>query len=110
MQIFPNGAPRIARVVSLFAAFSSLLSAQSVTGQVSGAVTDASGAVVVDADVTLTHTDSKQQRIFKTDTSGNFIFTGIIPGEYGVRIAQSGFQTYEQKGLRVNTQERVESA
>ena len=84
------------------------LSAQSVTGQLSGAVTDATGAVVVGADVTLTHTDSKQQRGFKTDSSGNFIFTGIIPGDYSVRIAQAGFKTYEQKGLHVNTQERVD--
>jgi hypothetical protein len=82
--------------------------AQSVTGQISGTVTDASGAVVVGATVQLTHDLSKQVREFTTESAGAFVFTGLVPGSYSIRIAQRGFKAYEQRGIVVAAQERVD--
>jgi hypothetical protein len=84
------------------------LNAQSVTGQISGTVADASGAVVGGAEVSLTHVLSKQVRTFKTDESGAFIFTGLVPGDYDLRITQQGFKSYDQKGIQVAAQQRVD--
>ncbi len=84
------------------------VNAQSVTGQVSGTVADPSGALVVGATVQLTHDLSKQVREFTTESAGTFVFTGLVPGSYSIRIALSGFKTYDQKGIVVAAQERVD--
>ena len=82
--------------------------AQSVTGQISGTVVDATGAAVVGASVTLTNDLSKQERTFSTSGSGSFIFTGLVPGAYSIKVAGAGFKNYEQKAIRVAAQERVD--
>src|ERR1700736_3782994 len=81
---------------------------QSVTGQISGTVADPGGAVIVGAAVQLTHDLSKQVREFKTEASGAFVFTGLVPGGYSLHIAQPGFKTYDQRGITVSTQENVD--
>ena len=82
--------------------------AQSITGQVSGSVTDPTGGSVVNASVQLTHDDSRQSRVFTTSEAGTFIFTGLVPGAYSLRIGAAGFKTYEQKSFSVGTAERVD--
>src|SRR5215469_11653884 len=81
---------------------------QSVTGQVSGTVVDAAGAVVPGALVQLTHDLSQTVRAFNTESNGEFIFTGLVPGNYSLRVTQKGFKAFTQKGLVVAAQERVD--
>ena len=81
---------------------------QSVTGQISGTVTDPAGAVVVGAPVQLTHDLSKQVREFTTDLSGSFVFTGLVPGNYSLHVAQPGFKAYDQNAITVSALERVD--
>src|ERR1041384_4923380 len=82
--------------------------AQSVTGQMSGTVTDSTGAVVAGASVKLTHDLSQQAHTFTTDSSGAFTFIGLVPGAYSLSISQPGFKTYDQKSIIVAAQERVD--
>ncbi len=84
------------------------LRGQSVTGQISGTVVDPTGGIVAGAEVRLTHNLSRQVRTFTTDSSGNFVITGLVPGEYGLRITMAGFNAHEQRGITVNAQERVD--
>ena len=81
--------------------------AQSVTGQVNGTLVDPDGAVIVGAPVQLTHTLSQQVRRFTTDGTGTFLFVGLVPGNYSLRIAAPGFQAYEESGLTVGTSQRL---
>jgi hypothetical protein len=81
---------------------------QGVTGQISGTVVDPAGSVVIGAKIQLTHDVSKQLREFQTDSNGGFIFTGLIPGAYSLRIAQTGFKSYDQKGIVLSAQERLD--
>ncbi len=81
--------------------------AQSVTGQLSGTVTDSSGAIVGGASVHLIYDLSQTDRSFIA-TNGSFTFTGLVPGTYSVKISMPGFKTYEQKGITVAAQERVD--
>lgn len=92
----------------LLPALSPVVTAQSVTGQISGNVTDQAGAVITGAKVELIHDLSKQVREFISDSAGAFAFTGLVPGTYSLRIAQPGFKAYEQKNILVATQERVD--
>jgi hypothetical protein len=92
---------------ALFTAVSPSANAQSVTGQISGTVTDQGGSLIAGASVRLTHDLSKQLRSFITDGNGNFLFTGLVPGNYSVHVEQPGFKTYDQRAIPVSAEERV---
>lgn len=81
---------------------------QSVTGQISGVVVDPAGSLVPGATVQLTHDLSQTVRNFTTESTGAFIFTGLVPGAYSLRVTQAGFKTYDQKAITVAAQERVD--
>jgi hypothetical protein len=98
-------------VACLFLIASALLPvahAQSVTGQISGTVTDPAGALIGGATVQLTNDLTKQIRTLVTgSTSGSFIFTDLVPGNYSVQVTLAGFKTYSQHGINVSADEKV---
>ena len=97
----------VAVLICLLAALPAVYG-QSVTGQISGTVVDPAGAVVPGATVQLTHDLSQQVHKFTTESTGSFIFTGLVPGAYSLHVTQAGFKGYDQKGITVAAQERVD--
>ncbi|PYV07719.1 MAG: hypothetical protein DMG07_27800 [Acidobacteria bacterium] len=65
---------------------------QTVSGQISGTVFDASGAVVPGADVTVRSrgTGVTQKRV--TNESGYYVATDLLPGTYEVSVEMAGFR------------------
>jgi hypothetical protein len=59
---------------------------------ISGAVTDASGAAVPEATVTLRQPTGTFSRDARTDSAGKFQLTGVPPGRYELQIAAQGFR------------------
>jgi len=92
---------------SLFALLPNL-NAQSVTGQITGTVVDAAGAVVPGASVKLSNDLSQQVHTFTTENNGSFVFTNLVPGNYSIQVTQPGFKVYAQKAITVSAQERVD--
>ncbi len=82
-------------------------SAQMMSGQITGRLVDPAGAVIVQAKVRITNDLTKQVREFETDSNGNFTFTNVPPGNYTLRVAHTGFKTYEQRAINVGAVERV---
>src|SRR5437016_5859528 len=82
-------------VLGLWAAIiiSSSAFAQSVTGNISGSVTDPNGAVVAGASVTLVNDQTKDKRDQVTNDSGRFNFASVQPGVYSLKIEHQGFET-----------------
>jgi hypothetical protein len=82
-------------------AFSQVSSESSVKGNLSGEVSDPTGAVVQGAKVTLSGPfgESKMQ----TDSGGRFLFQVLTPGFYSVKITKEGFKTSEIKSAEVVT-------
>ena len=74
----------------------SLLSQSIVTGAIIGTVTDPSGAVVSNADVTLTNSSTGATQTTSTNASGLYSFPLLKPGPYTVTVSQSGFKTVTQ--------------
>ena len=71
--------------------FATLALAQSpTTGQITGVVKDASGAVVSGAKITLTSTAGVQRTTF-SDATGHYSFSLVPPGTYRVDTEKSGF-------------------
>jgi hypothetical protein len=100
---------QIARVLVLLAV--SLLTAASAwaqytTGQVSGTVRDASGAVVANAAVTLRNVDTNLARTATTSAEGNYAFPAVTAGRYVLEVSASGFAAPTAK-IEVATNQTV---
>ena len=81
--------------------------AQTVTGSMSGTVVDATGQVIPGADVTVVHENSGEERITVTSDVGNFIFPGLTPGPYTIRVSLAGFRPLEVKANIVQGNNRL---
>ena len=84
--------------VTLFLLVSSLMMAQTTvsTGSIVGTVTDASGAVVDGATVTVTNVDTNQVINLTSNSSGAYNSGALAPGNYKVQIAAKGFSTVSE--------------
>lgn len=67
----------------------------SISGDIAGAITDPSGAVVPGAKVALKSLDTGATQSATTNQSGNYRFQLLKPGRYSVSVSQSGFQAAE---------------
>jgi hypothetical protein len=88
--------------------FAPLLPAQSNTTALSGTVTDASGAVVADAAVTISNLASGTKASKQTSANGEYSFDQVQPGTYEVLVVANGFAEQKEKvQLLVSTPARV---
>ena len=78
---------------------------QAVSGTLLGTVTDASGATIPGAKVTLTEQNTGVSRSTDTTTAGYYAFPDLAPGVYSVSIQQQGFK----RGVRTDVQVLVNS-
>jgi hypothetical protein len=75
--------------------------AQQRTGGLQGQVVDALGGVLIDAPVTLT-SGTGVETSTNTDQKGAFAFSGIVPGQYTVRVTVPGFAS-ESRTVDIRT-------
>ena len=69
------------------------------TAQLNGKVSDESGAVLPGATVTATQTDTGAIRTAVTDETGAWVIQSVPLGPYKLEIALQGFRTYVQTGI-----------
>jgi hypothetical protein len=81
------------------------LSAQQITGNIRGKVTDPSGAVIRGAVVTSRQTETGLSRSTTTDRNGNYILLELPVGHYSLRAVAMGFREYVQDGITLNVNE-----
>ncbi len=104
---------RLSRILLLAALFCTyLLTPRYVFGQadqgsISGVVQDASGAVIPNADVTLTSADTGLTLKAKSSSTGVYIFSPIKIGNYSVSAVAPGFSATKQEHIHVDVQARV---
>jgi hypothetical protein len=63
------------------------------TGTVVGVVTDATGAIIPGANITLTDVTTKAIRQTVTNKDGQFVLQDVTPGTYDISAANAGFST-----------------
>ena len=80
-------------------------SAQTVSGSLSGTVTDPTGALLPGATVTARNTATSQTFTVVTDESGRFFFSGLPVGTYFVRVTASGLGSTTAQGVSVTVGE-----
>jgi hypothetical protein len=82
----------------LFAVTTEFAPAQDIFGRISGTITDATGAVVPRAKVTITNQETKLFRTVTADDRGFYVAPELAVGTYSVAAEQKGFKTTTQTG------------
>src|SRR5438309_5102366 len=86
---------------------SSLPSLAQTMGEVTGRVTDPSGAAVPSADVVVTNSSTNVSRKAVSNDTGDYTFPSLPPGVYKVRIEHQGFKATETSDVQVQVQQTV---
>src|SRR6516164_3882520 len=68
--------------------------AQIKSGTITGLVTDESGALVPDAQVSVINEDTRVANSAKSDAGGTFVIPYLEPGHYAVRAEKQGFSNF----------------
>lgn len=89
------------RFIASFVAALSLCLAQSGTGDITGTVTDASGAAVAAATVTISNPATGFSRVIQTNEGGIYSAPALNPGLYTVKIEKQGFQSQSRSGIEL---------
>src|SRR4051812_14286506 len=86
------------------------LHAQVLYGSIVGSVTDASGAAMPGAAVTIEQTETKLTRELVTDAAGAYHFTAVPSGTYTVSVKVNGFRTFTRSvPVTLNSVARVDA-
>lgn len=88
----------VVHLIIALAALSSVALAQTITGQISGRVTDSSGGVLPGTTVTITNVDMQVSRPAITDSNGYYVATNLQLGTYSVTVEKSGFKKSSKTG------------
>jgi hypothetical protein len=70
-------------------------------GAINGRIIDSAGAVVPDADVSITDNATNKKQLLKSSGSGEYSFS-LDPGKYTLVVSHPGFKTVTQENVNVN--------
>jgi len=100
------GAALVVALVAL--AIPGLVQAQGVTGQLAGTITDATGGVLPGVTVVVKNVNTNDTRETLTNARGEFLIPDLLAGTFDLSASLAGFKSYEQKGIVVNSTDRVQ--
>ena len=103
MKMIPQNRARLAFLIFSFA---TPLLAQN-AGIISGRVTDPSGAVVPNGQITVTETDKNVDALSVTNSDGLFRVPSLIDGPYRVTVVAQGFKKEVRDGLTLRIGENL---
>src|SRR5262245_44510407 len=94
-------------ILLLVASVSAVFGQTRDTAALFGAVTDAQGAAIPGASVTLTSVSTGQVRKVTADESGQYLFPSLPVGSYSLVVEQAAFKRYERTGILLQANENV---
>jgi hypothetical protein len=97
----------VARLLALVVLIAAPVLAQNNTGIISGRITDPSGAVVPDAQIVVTQTETNVDVRSASNSDGLFRVPSLINGPYKVAITASGFKKQVRDGLTLRIGENL---
>src|SRR5215467_3042698 len=85
----------------------SVSNAQRTQGTISGTVSDPSGAVIPNAEVTATMEGTGLKRTVMTNGSGFYTITNLDPGTYAVSVKMAGFKGVDRRGVTLHVADDI---
>ena len=82
-----------------FVLISGLLLGQQPTAEVTGLISDTSGAAVPGAEIDVTNLATGLQSTAVTNYSGNYVFSILQPGSYRITVKKQGFETTQRDNI-----------
>src|SRR5271156_3680996 len=80
------------------------------SGTITGSAQDPSGAVITDAEVTVTNTATNVSYTTKTNQAGLFTVPYLEDGTYSVVVAKAGFETFTENSVHLDPSETARVA
>jgi Carboxypeptidase regulatory-like domain len=80
---------------------------QSTNAQITGIVTDSSGASVPGAEVRATNTATNVQYPAVSNEAGVYVLSQLLPGPYKIAVTKEGFQTLARSGITLRIGDRA---
>lgn len=90
----------------LFALTPAVLLAQD-TAQITGTVTDPSGATIANAQVVVTSEAQGTSHKATSNSSGGYLFAALPVGKYDMTVTAQGFKRYEAKGITLDVGQKA---
>jgi hypothetical protein len=91
------------RQLVIFLLLTVAVCAQTPSAEITGTVTDSSGAVIAGATVVVTNPQTNAQRTAVTNESGVYSLPSLAPGTYNVRVENQGFGSQVRNGIELQT-------
>lgn len=95
------------RIAGLFLICTLAAFAQGDRGTITGTVTDPTGAVVPNATIQLTNTDTAATYQVGTTNTGNYTLANLPVGTYELTVESAGFKKFDRPGLVVQVSETI---
>lgn len=92
---------RLSIAVCVIGLFAGHVFSQEAGAQIQGLITDASGAAMPDAAVTVTNLDTGVTRTTKSDSGGRYLVSPLQPGRYTLTAERQGWSKYELTGIEL---------
>ena len=81
--------------------------AQISTGTINGTIHDSTGAVIGDADVTITNDATGVQRNTRSSGTGTYSLTEVPPGSYDLTVKKGGFNVASRRGIILTVNQTI---
>lgn len=95
-------------IVLVFSGFTGYVAeGQSTTADILGTVTDASGAVVPDAAISVRNLDTGEVRNVITSKTGEYVVTALQVGNYSLTVEEAGFKKFDISAVTVAAGDRA---
>ncbi len=102
MKLRPLSLPLITTALVALAISSN---AQSITGSITGIVTDSSGGLIPGAQITVLNLGTNIQSKTTSDASGNYTVPLLPRGDYRLEVSAQGFKRFVREGIVLQVQQ-----
>ncbi len=82
--------------------------AQEPRGSISGRVSDASGAVIPNAEVRAVNIATQAVAAGRTNAAGNYTIPYLLPGTYTLTVESPGFKKFQREGIQLRVDDSLE--
>src|SRR5574340_407760 len=94
-------------LLTLLPLLAAALSAQDYRGAILGRITDATGAVVPDVQITVVNEGTNVPLVTRSNQEGNYLAPLLEPGVYTMTLESSGFHKLVRSGVTVRTGDKL---